>query len=51
MAFAELGVVFTQNQAVMGEHRRFKTESPVKHDLQGRVGQVVFTADHVRDCH
>ncbi len=51
MTFAELGVVFAQDEAMMGKSGRFKSQRPIEHDLQSRVGQMIFTADHMRNRH
>ena len=51
MTFAEFGAVFAQNQAMMGKSRRLKSKSPVKHDLQSRVGQMIFAANDMGNAH
>ncbi len=51
VAFGELAAVRAQDHGKVGEVRRVEAEGLVEDDLLGRVGEVVFPADHVGDLH
>ena len=51
VAFAHLCAVLIQDERNVRIARRFDAEPAKQRDVLGRVAQVIFAADHVRDAH